>query len=79
MPKLCELLNLCMMQSSLPVSKQDLRRAVLQSATEGVEVLPRSHVGSAAKVNQLDVEVLVNDDVFILQVLANFLHLAIAC
>lgn len=50
-----------------PVAKQHFRRAVLQGATEGVEVLVWGHVSRTAKVDQLDVEVLVYDDVLILQ------------
>lgn len=51
---------------TLPVSQQYLWRAVLQGATERVEEFPWLHVGSAPEVNQFQVKLMVQDDVFIL-------------
>ena len=50
----------------LLVPEQNFRRAVLQGTTERVEELARGHLGCAAKVNQLDVEALIYNDVFVL-------------
>ena len=51
----------------IPVSKQDLWRAVFQRPTERVELFAGSHVSGTSEVNELDVEKLINYDVLILQ------------
>jgi len=51
----------------LPVSKEDLGRAIFQRATEGTELLLWTHVRCTAKVYELDVEELVDDDVLVLR------------
>ena len=50
----------------VPVSQEDLRRAVLESTTEGVEELAWLHEGRTAKVNEFHVETSVHDDVLVL-------------
>lgn len=56
-----------MLEMTLPVPKQHLRRAVLYSATERVELLLGVHVDCRSKVNQFQVEIMVQYDVFILE------------
>ena len=49
-----------------PVSKEDFWGAIFQCPTECVEDLPWFHVGRTAKVNQLEMEMMVQNNVFIL-------------
>ena len=50
------------------VPHQHFRAAVLDSAAERAKHFARQHVGGSTKVDQLDVEVLVDDDVLVLDV-----------
>lgn len=63
-----KIFNLKHYSGYIRISLEHLWRAVLQRAIEIVKELLRHHHGSRAKVNQPDVETLVDDDVLILYV-----------
>lgn len=63
-----EMFNLELNWSYIRISLEHLWGAVLQSTTEIVKELLRTHHGSRAKVNESDVETFIDDDVFILDV-----------
>lgn len=50
-----------------PVAQQDFWGAVLQRATEGIELLSWLHVGCTTKVYQLEGKASVNNDILILR------------
>lgn len=55
----------------IPVSQQNFRTAVFHGSTECSEQFPGHHVCGCTKVNQLDAEVLVENNVLILDVSMN--------
>jgi hypothetical protein len=65
----------CILQRGLQVAKQHFRTAELHCATEDGKQLAGFAKGGRSKVNEANVEVLVNDNVLVLDVAVNDLQL----